>query len=88
MPRYFFHIVNVDGGVTPDWEGTRFEDIESARHEAVASLRDIVAETVKSGGKVLGLAIQIVDEKGDALECITASNILEQTIARTGQGRF
>jgi predicted metal-dependent RNase len=84
MQQYFFHIVNVDGVITPDWEGARFDDIENARQEAVASLRDIVAETVKSGGKVLGLGIQIADETGAVLDGITALDIVEQTIAKTG----
>jgi len=87
MPHYFFHIVNVDGEVTPDWEGTSLGDIESARQEASASLRDIVAETVKSGGKVLGLGIQIADETGEVLDCVTAMDIVEQALANTGQGR-
>ena len=87
MPHYFFHIVNVDGEVTPDWEGTSLGDVESARQEAWASLRDIIAETLKSGGKVLGLGIQIADETGEVLDCVTALDIVEQTIGQTGQGR-
>ncbi len=87
MPHYFFHIVNVDGEVTPDWEGTSLGDVERARQEAAASLRDIVAETVKSGGKVLGLGIQIANETGEVLDSITALDIVEQTIRKTRQGR-
>ena len=40
--------------------------------EAVASIRDLVCDAIKHGGKITGLGIEIVDENGKVLETLRA----------------
>jgi hypothetical protein len=76
MPRYFFHIINDDLSLVPDQEGGNFESYETAKHEAVESLRDLVADAVKWRSKVNGLAVQIMDEAGTILDTVEARDTL------------
>jgi hypothetical protein len=63
MPRYYFNIVDPDGTI-PDMEGTDLPDIDAVRVEALASAREMIADTVRHGGIVDGRAFQIVDITG------------------------
>jgi len=72
MTRYFFNIVHSDMSRVPDEEGEVFPNYELAKQEAVESMRDLVCDAVKQGGKVTGLGIEIVDETGNVLETLRA----------------
>jgi hypothetical protein len=74
MPRYFFHIVHPNSSPVLDDEGEPFENIETARADAVASIREIAADAIKHGRKMSGLAIQIADETGKVLDTATAGD--------------
>jgi hypothetical protein len=74
MPLYFFHIVHPNSSPVLDDEGEQFEDIETARADAVASIREIVADAIKHGRKVSELAIQIADETGKVLDIATVGD--------------
>jgi uncharacterized protein DUF6894 len=63
MPRYFFNIVDPDGTI-PDTEGSELPDIDAVREEALASAREMIAETIKNGGKVDGRSFRIEDITG------------------------
>ena len=56
----------------PDDEGAEFDGYDAAKQEAVESVRDLVCDAVKHGGKIVGLGIEIVDEGGKVLETIRA----------------
>jgi hypothetical protein len=76
MPRYFFHILHEGVPPIPDDEGGMFEDIEAAKCEALASVRDMVSHAVKWGSNVHGIGIQIADENGSILDTIHAKDAL------------
>jgi hypothetical protein len=77
MTRYFFHILHSDSQPVLDDEGAEFEDIEMAKSEAIASLRDLAADAVKHGKKVTGLAIQVTDAGGTITETVTTKEIFD-----------
>jgi hypothetical protein len=77
MPRYFFNIAHPGEPSIPDEEGEQLEDLAAARQEAVASLRDLIADAAKRGSTVNGLAIQIVDEGGKVLDAVHARLIFD-----------
>lgn len=64
MRRYYLHVYN-SVGVTLDDEGLLYPDIAAAQAQAIDSIRSILAEELKSEGRVdLRGRIEIVDEKG------------------------
>jgi hypothetical protein len=77
MPRYFFHIRYSDTDLVLDNEGIEFEDVETAKHEAVQSIRDLVADRVKQGIKNHGLGIEVANEAGTVLFTVLARDILQ-----------
>ncbi|MEP6831726.1 MAG: hypothetical protein ABI963_15410 [Rhizomicrobium sp.] len=74
MPRYFFHILHPDISPIPDREGADYDGLDAAKQEAVASVRDLVAEAVKYGTKVAGLGIEIWDDAGQVLKVVHAKD--------------
>jgi hypothetical protein len=75
MGRYFFNIVRSDMSRVLDDEGEEFLNYELAKREAVESIRDIVCDAIKHGGKVTGVGIEIVDQTGKVLETLRARDI-------------
>jgi uncharacterized protein DUF6894 len=72
MPRYFFHINQPGIALIRDDEGQVFEDLASARQEAMASINDLAGEAMKGGDSVKGLLIQVVDVDGVVLTSVHA----------------
>lgn len=72
MPRYFFHINHPGSPLIRDDEGQAFEDLASAKQEAVASVSDLAREARKRGESVKGVLIQIADETGIVLASVHA----------------
>jgi cytidylate kinase len=72
MPRYYFHINHPGSALIRDDEGQVFEDLASARREAMASVNDLAREARKRGDSVKGLLIQIADQEGVVLESVHA----------------
>ena len=72
MPRYFFHILHPNSEPIRDEEGGDFDNFETAKQEAVDSLRDLAVDALKGGRYAHGLAIQIVDEAGTVLDTLYA----------------
>jgi hypothetical protein len=75
MPRYYFNVRDAEG-VSRDDEGTVLPDLESARREARASARDLVAESMKSRKRVKGETIEITDGLGRLVETIAVKDAL------------
>jgi hypothetical protein len=69
MPRFYLHIREQDDFIE-DIEGQDFVDLESARTEAVAAARDLLAAKVQAGEMVDGQRFEICDESGRALTTV------------------
>jgi len=70
MPRYYFHIHGPNGTI-PDEEGSELPDPDAARKEALLSVREMVAETVKHGGPRKDLRqLWVAGESGKVLFAI------------------
>jgi hypothetical protein len=76
VPRYFFHLLET--GETPlfDEDGEDLADFEAAKDEGVESLRDLVADRIKGGRPVLGLAIEVRDAAGTLLQTFSTPDLL------------
>jgi hypothetical protein len=76
MPRYFFHLIEAAQDPLLDEEGEDLVDFEAAREEGLESLRDIVADGIKAGRAVAGLAVELRDEAGVLLQTFSAAELL------------
>lgn len=65
--RYFFHVVR-PAGIVLDEEGSDCLDLEAARAEASASVRELLADDLRAGRLVEGRHIEIADEHGTTLD--------------------
>jgi hypothetical protein len=64
MSRYFFHINDGDG-LTIDYEGGDYPDLEAARDEAIEAAREIMSWAVRDGKQPDdGQSFVITDEGG------------------------
>lgn len=70
--RYFLHTINSAGTVL-DEEGSDCIDLEEARAEARASLRELVADDLRAGICVGERKIEIRDERDATVDRISLS---------------
>ena len=56
MPLYYFNIRQPDGGLAEDDEGIELPGIDAAMAEAVASAKELAAESYRANGRLLVLA--------------------------------
>ena len=63
MPRYFFHIYDDD--VLFDDEGMELAGVEAAREQALAGVRDMMCEQMRSGRLSLRHRVEVEDERGE-----------------------
>ncbi|MDT9599376.1 DUF6894 family protein [Sphingosinicella rhizophila] len=84
MPLFFFHIVSPNERIE-DPEGLELTDVDTARREAVESLRSIISHEVRQG--ILGLDewIEVVDFRGDLLLVVRSGDVLTLTTARNSK---
>lgn len=76
MPRFYFHLH--DGVEVSDEEGAYFSNVESAREEAVKSVREILAEEVMQRGQLpLSDQIEVFDESGTSVFKMTFEDAVE-----------
>jgi hypothetical protein len=66
MARYHFH-VHECGTVIDDEEGLERPNLESVRHEALISAREIMSNEVKNGKLCLSCHIEVQDETGQVV---------------------
>jgi hypothetical protein len=67
--RYHFHIRD-GAAVIADEEGSEFESLAAARAEAVASIRDLAIEDIRSGSAVRTWRVEISNRDGTVLTSI------------------
>ena len=80
--RYFFHILN-DHERLRDHDGEEFENLASAREEAIQSARDLIAEEFLCGRAAPSQwRIQIALEGDTILETVAFASLL------MGEGRY
>ena len=70
MPRYFFHVRSLGGGVAEDTEGIELPDLETARAEVEQSAAELSFEALESDELIEVEAVEIADRTGDALAVI------------------
>lgn len=66
VPRYFFHLREGDN-LLEDPEGSVLPDLATARCEALAEARDLLAAYVRAGTLLDGQHFEITDENGQVL---------------------
>ena len=66
MPRYYFHIIRPDSRISDD-EGAQFQDFATAKHEALISLTEVLAEASRQDDEETGFAIEVCDQNGRLL---------------------
>jgi len=76
MPRYFFNVL-WGGQKATDLEGQCVPDLDAAREEAIVGVRDIAADSVRSGQPLdLGGRIEIADADGKPLLIVSFREVL------------
>lgn len=79
MGRFYFHIRMSDTDqMISDQEGSDFSDIASARLEALAAARCILADAIRSGNENIPDAFVIADSQGRELDTVPLSAVLPQ----------
>jgi len=76
MPRFFLHSREGDRFLE-DPDGYEAEDIEEARHEAINSARDILAEKMKAGEVIDSQEFDICDESGNVIERVPFKSVYQ-----------
>jgi hypothetical protein len=76
MPRFYIHVRN-RLGLVPDEEGIELPDLESARAEAVRSIRSIIGDEAREGLLDLCGEAQLADEAGRILAEVPFSAAFE-----------
>lgn len=66
MPTFYFHLRD-SYGLIKDPDGSDLLDLEMARGEAFAAVREAVAEALRRGKAVDGRRFEIADEDGRVL---------------------
>jgi hypothetical protein len=70
MGRFYFHILEGDDLVRDD-EGSDLLDLSEARREALAAIREMVAEAVKFGKDDRAEALIIADSQDRVIEVVS-----------------
>jgi hypothetical protein len=83
MPYFLFHVETIDG-TAEDHEGAWFPDILSAEKEAAAAVRELVADSVKTGlDRLLPKAIVIAELSGNTVATVLLINdVLPRALRR------
>ena len=66
MPRYFFDLVNAQGGRITDIESIVFDDLQAPKTDAQQSLSSMGGEQIHAEGSA-NLTIEIRDENGEVV---------------------
>ncbi|HEX8444056.1 MAG TPA: hypothetical protein VF631_10475 [Allosphingosinicella sp.] len=78
MARYHFHIDEC-GTIITDDEGLKKPDMESVRHEALMSAREIMCGEMKRGKLCLSCHIEVQDEAGHVVYILPFKQAVEVT---------
>jgi hypothetical protein len=77
MGRFYFHLRSGEK-VIADEEGSDLPDVATARLEALAAARYILADAIRSGTKKIPEAFVISDSKGRELETVNLALVLPE----------
>ena len=77
MRRFFFHLRSGEQIIT-DYEGVDLLDVDTARQEALAAARQILADAIRSGRKDIPEAFVIADSEGRELETLLFAEALPE----------
>jgi len=81
MGRFYLHIRMSDSDqIIIDQEGSDFSDIASARLEALAAARCILADAIKAGSENIPDAFVIADSQGRELETVKFAQVLPKSM--------
>jgi hypothetical protein len=82
MSRYYFHLRFVDDRVIADQDGSDLPDTASARLEALAAARQILADAIKFCSEDIPEAFIITDSEGRELETVPLAGALPKCLMR------
>jgi hypothetical protein len=77
----------LDGQLIKDPEGAAFDDLRSARREALASAREIVAAELLRGRGLIPVTVEIVDEYGATLLSVPFDEAIQADLTEPAQLR-
>jgi hypothetical protein len=80
MQRYFFNL-DFPGEQVSDPEGAELADLEAAKCDARAAIRDISVQHIKSGTPLMLRSISICDDVGQTHAKVTTREALDEIIA-------
>jgi hypothetical protein len=75
MPRYYFHFRS-DHGTALDDQGTDFPDLSTAREQALASARELLADAIRAGDHDGPQRVVIADASGRELATVSMKDVL------------
>lgn len=82
MSKYYFHVR--DGAdLTRDIEGQDLPNLDSARREALNSMREMISERLLHGGSLNHKQIEIVDETGHVVDVVQS----HEAVLKNGEFR-
>lgn len=76
MPDFYFHIRNGQMDIQ-DPDATSFANLAEAHLDAVAAIREIVANKIRFGEAINGYQLDICDSLGNVLETILFRAVLK-----------
>jgi hypothetical protein len=79
MRIFYFHLKRGDDLIT-DEEGVSLPDLAAARHEALQSAREILADAIKTGKPNVPEAVVVVDEHGRTVDSLRLAAVLPQPL--------
>ena len=77
MQKFYFHIRGHHLRLE-DPDGAEFPDLAAAHSEAIATIREILAEKLRCGDVIDGQKLEICDDKGTVFETIPFRSVLAE----------
>ncbi|GGG05945.1 MULTISPECIES: DUF6894 family protein [Rhizobium] len=75
MIRFYFHIREGDR-LFKDPEGAEFQNVETARAEAVRSARELLSQRVLNGEEIDGQSFELTDDSGAVVDTVKFRDVL------------
>ena len=81
MGRFYFHL-RAGEQLIPDVKGLDLPDVAAARHEAIHSAREIMAEAIRAGQNRVPDAFVIADDAGREIDTVSLAMVLPDPFKR------
>lgn len=75
MPRYFCHVISKSGPIFDEEDAER-DSVMQARDEALADIRELIADAARSGIDIVGRRMEIRDATGELLTTLRFADAL------------